>query len=409
MCQDVKAIYATESRRVLATLIRLLGDFELAEEALHEAFLAALEQWPEQGIPDNPRAWLVSAGRFKGIDQIRRRARFDLALQGVAELLELEADEDPACMAEDDIVDDQLRLIFTCCHPSLTKAAQTAMSLREICGLTTEEIAHAFLSKPSTVAQRIVRAKTKIREANIPYEVPEPEQRPERLHNVLQVIYLVFNEGYSASQGASLIRIDLCREAIRLSRMLCSLLPDPETTGLLALLLLQDSRRSARITAEGDLVTLEDQDRRLWDQGQIAEGCQLVQAVLRGREFGTYTLQAAIAAVHSEAASTEQTDWRQIVGLYDMLLIAEPSPIIELNRAVALAMHRGPDAGLTVLDAIAARGELVEYYLFHAARADLFRRSERWNEARSAYILALKYSQQGPEQRYLRRRLAELP
>lgn len=398
--------YQTESRRVLATLIRLLGDFDLAEEALHEAFTAALSQWPSDGAPDNPRAWLVSTGRFKAIDQLRRKARFVVSYEEVAEQLEAELvteeEEEPG------IEDDRLRLIFTCCHPSLAPEAQLALTLREVCGLTTEEIASAFLTSTPTLAQRIVRAKAKIRDAGIPYEVPEPDQLPARLQTVLHAIYLIFNEGYSASTGDNLIRHDLATEAIRLARLLCKLLPEPEAEGLLALLLLQDSRRAARVSADGDLILLEQQDRARWDQQQISEGTSLVLQALASRRFGPYTLQAAIAAVHSEAASVDTTDWPQIVGLYDALLERNPSPVIELNRAVAVAMRDGAEQGLPLIDALLARGALTDYHLAHAARADLCRRLGRMEEARTAYQRALELAQQGPEQRFLARRLAEL-
>lgn len=398
--------YETESRRVLATLIRLLGDFDLAEEALHEAFTAALTQWPVDGVPDNPRAWLVSTGRFKAIDQIRRRARFTVFYEEIAEQLESElATEDEE---EQGIEDDRLRLIFTCCHPAIAPEAQLALTLREVCGLTTEEIASAFLTSTPTLAQRIVRAKAKIRDAGIPYEVPEPEQLPERLQSVLHVIYLIFNEGYSASSGDKLLRHDLAAEAIRLARLLCQLLPDPEVEGLLALMLLQDSRRAARVSPEGDLILLEQQDRTLWDQQQIREGIGLVLRALGSRRFGSYSLQAAIAAVHAEAPNMDATDWEQIVGLYDALLERYPSPIVELNRAVAIAMRDGAEQGLQLIDALLARGALSDYHLAHAARADLCRRLGHLDDARAAYERALTLAQQGPEQRFLHRRLAEL-
>ncbi|WP_193162376.1 RNA polymerase sigma factor [Microbulbifer hainanensis] len=399
-------LYKAESRRVLATLIRLLGDFDLAEEALHEAFAAALAQWPKDGIPGNPRAWLVSTGRFKAIDQLRRKARFDVSYEDVAERLEAElATEEEE---EHGIEDDRLRLIFTCCHPSLAPEAQLALTLREVCGLTTEEIASAFLIPTPTLAQRIVRAKAKIRDARIPYQVPEANQLPQRLQSVLHAIYLIFNEGYSASAGDNLIRHDLAAEAIRLAHLLCKLLPEPEAEGLLALLLLQDSRRAARVSADGDLILLEQQDRALWDQQQINEGANLVLRALASRRFGPYTLQAAIAAIHAEAASVETTDWPQIVGLYDALLELTPSPVIELNRAVAVAMRDGPEQGLLLIDALLARGALTDYHLSHAARADLYRRLGQKDEARAAYQRALALAQQGPEQRFLARRLAEL-
>jgi RNA polymerase sigma-70 factor (ECF subfamily) len=411
----LEEIYRVESRRVLATLIRLLGDFELAEEALSDAFAAALQQWPRDGLPANPRAWLVSAGRFKAIDQLRRRARFDASLREIARQLEIEADaeaETPAEICESGVEDDRLRLIFTCCHPSLARDAQIALTLREVCGLTTEEIARAFLSSPSTVAQRIVRAKAKIRDARIPYEVPAQEQLPERLDAVLHVIYLVFNEGYSASIGTSLTRQNLSGEAIRLGRLLVELLPpwlrEGEALGLLALMLIHESRSAARAAPSGDLILLDEQDRSLWNRQQIEEGSQLVLRSLGARQYGPYTLQAAIAAVHAEAPTAAATDWREIVGLYDVLLRGSPSPVIELNRAVAVAMCEGPAAGLELVDAILARGELGDYHLAHSARADLCRRLGRVDDARSAYRRALELTQQEPEQRFLRRRLQEL-
>jgi RNA polymerase sigma-70 factor (ECF subfamily) len=401
-----EAVYRAESRRVFATLVRLLGDFDLAEEALAEAFRAALEQWPRDGVPANPRAWLVSAGRFKAIDGIRRNARF-VAMADVAEQVEAIADDSPA-WDPDDIEDDRLRLIFTCCHPALAPDAQVALTLREVCGLTTEEIARAFLSSAPTLAQRIVRAKAKIRDARIPYQVPTPAELPERLDSVLRVVYLVFNEGYSASSGESLTRVDLSSEAIRVGRLLAGLLPEPEAIGLLALMLLQESRRAARASPEGDLVLLADQDRALWNRGQIAEGSALVEQALASQRFGPYTLQAAIAAVHADAATAAATDWAEIVGLYDLLLRAEPSPVIELNRAVAVAMRDGPAAGLGLVDALLARGELADYQLAHAARADLCRRLGERAEARASYERALALTRQEPERRFLERRLAEL-
>jgi len=402
----LQTIYREESSRVLATLIRLLGDFDLAEEALHEAFAAALSQWPNEGVPQNPCAWLVSTGRFKAIDQLRRKARFDISYEDVAERLEAElVAEEPDAQA---IEDDRLRLIFTCCHPSLAPEARLALTLREICGLTTEEIARAFLTSVPTLAQRIVRAKAKVRDAGIPYEVPQGDQLNERLESVLHAIYLIFNEGYSASAGDQLIRHDLSTEALRLAGLLCQLLPEPEAEGLLALLLLQDARRAARISADGDLVLLEQQDRTLWDQQQIAEGQARVLRTLASRRFGPYTLQAAIAAVHSEAGSMEDTDWPQIVGLYDALLEMTPSPVIELNRAVAVAMRDGPAQGLRLIDGLLARGLLSEYHLAHAARADLCRRLGQKEEACAAYRRALELAQQGPERRFLARHLAEL-
>ena len=406
--EAVEAVYRADSRRVLATLIRLLGDFDLAEEALHDAFTAAVEHWPRDGVPANPRAWLVSTGRFKAIDGLRRRARFDASLVELARRLDADTG-DPAAWDEESVADDRLRLIFTCCHPALPPDAQIALTLREVCGLTTEEIARAFLTGASTVAQRIVRAKAKIRDARIPYQVPSRADLPDRLDAVLHVVYLVFNEGYSASSGASLTRHDLSGEAIRLGRLLRELLPEPEVMGLLALMLLHESRRAARTSPAGELVLLGDQDRSLWSRDLIREGGALVQQALSSRRFGPYTLQAAIAAVHAEAASAAATDWAQIVGLYDVLLRAEPSPVIELNRAAAVAMRDGPLAGLTLIDAILARGDLADYHLAHSARADLCRRLGRTAEARAAYERALQLTQQEPEQRFLERRLSELP
>lgn len=403
----VDAVYRSESRRILATLIRLLGDFDLAEEALQDAFAAAAEQWPREGVPDNPRAWLVSAGRFRAIDRLRRRSRFDASLTELAEQIDATAD-DPSERADDSVEDDRLRLIFTCCHPALTPEAQIALTLREICDLTTEEIARAFLASPSTVAQRIVRAKTKIRDARIPYEVPARSDLPARLDSVLRVIYLVFNEGYSASSGDSLTRHDLSGEAIRQGRLLLELLPEPEVAGLLALMLLQESRRSARSTPDGDVVLLEDQDRTLWNREHIAEGTVLVERALASHRFGPYTLQAAIAAVHAEAASAADTDWAQIVGLYDVLARTDASPVIRLNRAAAVAMRDGPEAGLRLIEAILAGGDLADYHLAHAARAELCRRLGRADDARSAYRRALDLVRQAPERRFLERRLADL-
>ena len=407
----VDAVYRAESRRVLATLIRLLGDFDLAEEALHDAFTAAVERWPRDGVPANPRAWLVSTGRFKAIDAIRRRARFDASLAVIAEQLDDRASEG-AGQDDQAVEDDRLRLIFTCCHPALPPDAQIALTLREVCGLTTEEIARAFLSAAPTVAQRIVRAKAKIRDARIPYQVPSRADLPDRLDSVLYVVYLVFNEGYSASSGASLTRHDLSGEAIRLGRLLIELLPEPaepEALGLLALMLLHESRRAARTSAAGELVLLDEQDRARWDRELIAQGSALVERALRSRRFGPYTLQAAIAAVHAEAASAEATDWAQIVGLYDVLARADPSPVVELNRAAAVAMRDGPSAGLALIDAILARGDLNDYHLAHSARADLCRRLGNTAEARASYGHALALTRQEPERRFLERRLAELP
>lgn len=404
----VDSIYRAESRRVLATLIRLVGDFDLAEEALHDAFTAALTQWPTEGVPANARAWLVSAGRFKAIDKLRRDARFD-ALDALADETAAPADESAAPDAEpESIADDRLRLIFTCCHPALAPDAQVALTLREVCGLTTEEIASAFLTRAPTIAQRIVRAKNKIREAHIPYEVPARALLPERLDGVLRVIYLVFNEGYSASSGATLTRADLSAEAIRLGRLLLALLPEPEVTGLLALMLLQESRRAARSTSEGAVILLEDQDRSLWNREQIVEGLALVKRIFVARAAGPYMLQAAIAVEHARAVSAASTDWKRIVELYDALQALHPSSVVELNRAVAVAMRDGPAAGLALIDALFARGELADYHLAHAARADLLRRLGRDAEARAAYERALVLARQEPERRFLEKRLTEL-
>lgn len=403
--QTVDTLYRTESRRVLATLIRLLGDFEMAEEALHDAFAAAVEQWRHEGLPRNPRAWLVSAGRFKAIDKLRRNARFNASLDEIAHQLETADEPD---WDREDLEDDRLRLIFTCCHPALMPDARVALTLREVCGLTTEEIASAFLASPSTLAQRIVRAKAKIRDARIPYQVPSRAQLPERLDSVLRVIYLVFNEGYSASSGEALTRQDLSAEALRLGQLLCQLLPHPEVLGLQALMLLQESRRAARSTADGDLILLEDQDRQLWRRDLIALGLGLVERALSAGPAGPYALQAAIAAVHAEAATAAETDWRQIVGLYDVLLQLEPSPVVELNRAVALAMRDGPAAGLARIDAILERGQLQDYLYSHAARAELFRRLGRVSDARAAFERALSLAQAAPERRFLERRLQDL-
>ncbi len=404
---ELGAIYRREGRRVLATLIRLLRDFDLAEEALHDAFAAALVQWPVDGVPANPRAWLVSAGRFKAIDHLRRRAIFNASFTDLVAQLE-EATSDSANWAEEQIEDDQLKLIFTCCHPSIAPEAQIALTLREICGLTTEEIARAFLASPTTIAQRIVRAKAKIRDAAIPYEIPAQADLPARLDSVLHVIYLVFNEGYSASSGVELMRADLSREAIRLGRLLVDLLPATEVLALLALMLVQDSRRLARVAANGDLILLDEQDRSLWNHAQIAEGSELIQRALGLGSVGVYSLQAAIAAIHGEAPSATDTDWHEIVGLYDVLLRVAPSPVVELNRAVAIAMRDGPSASLSLIDAIFARGDLLEYYLAHSARADMCRRLGKIEQAKAAYSEALRLTQQAPEQRFLLKRLAEL-
>jgi len=406
----VDGIYRAESRRVLATLIRLLGDFDIAEEALHDAFRAALEQWPREGVPANPRAWLVSTGRFKAIDAIRRNARFD-ALDDVIEQVEAIPDESSS-RGDEELEDDRLRLIFTCCHPALAPDAQVALTLREVCGLTTEEIAHAFLTPAPTLAQRIVRAKAKIRDAGIPYQVPSGDELSNRLDSVLRVIYLVFNEGYAASSGESLTRHDLSGEAIRLARLMAELLPEAEAQGLLAMMLLHESRRAARSASNGDLILLEDQDRSLWNRAQIAEGVALVERALSSRRFGPYSLQAAISALHAEAPSAAATDWAQIVALYDVLLRMEVSPVVELNRAVAITMRGepegGPEVGLALVDAILAGGELSDYRLAHAARADFCRRLGKTDEAQAAYERALSLTKQEPERRFFERRLAEL-
>jgi RNA polymerase sigma-70 factor (ECF subfamily) len=400
---NIDGIYRSESRRVLATLIRLLGDFDLAEEALHGAFRAALEQWPRDGVPANPRAWLVSAGRFQAIDRLRKAAMFQPLEDGAAEAIAA-----PEAPDSEDIEDDRLRLIFTCCHPALQPDAQVALTLREVCGLTTEEIARAFLTPAGTLAQRIVRAKAKIREAKIPYETPAPADLPERLDSVLRVIYLVFNEGYSASSGTTLTRHDLSGEAIRLARLLVELLPEPEIMGLLALMLLHESRRTARTSSSGDLILLEDQDRSQWQREFIVEGTALVQRALSSRRVGLYTIQAAISAVHAEAPGAAATDWNEIVGLYDVLMKMEASPVVALNRAVAVAMRDGPEAGLALVDAIMENGDLSDYRLAHAARADLCRRLGKKADARLAYEQALALTQQEPERRFIERRLAEL-
>ena len=406
--ETVSAVYESDSRRVLATLIRLLGDFDAAEEAMHDAFRAALEQWPREGVPGNPRAWLVSAGRFKAIDSMRRRKRFD-ALDDVGDAADI-AVTDPAAWADEESVeDDRLRLIFTCCHPALAPDAQVALTLREVCGLTTEEIARAFLTPAPTLAQRIVRAKAKIRDAKIPYQVPTPAELPERLDAVLRVIYLVFNEGYAASSGAAVTRHDLSQEAIRLGRLLVELLPEPEARGLLALMLLHESRRMARTSPAGDVILLDEQDRSQWDSEQIAEGLSLVERALsRSLPTGPYVIQAAIAAVHAVAPTAAETDWNEIVGLYNALMSVNPSPVVALNRAVAVAMRDGPAAGLALIDQILTNGDLADYRLAHAARAELCRRLGKTDDARRSYERALKLTQQEPERRLIEKRLAEL-
>jgi RNA polymerase sigma-70 factor, ECF subfamily len=408
------SLYRVDSGRILATLIRLLGDFDLAEEAMHEAFAAALSLWPRSGVPGNPRPWLISTARFKAIDTLRRRARFDASQDELARYLEAQwsspdwSNTDARSNEEDCLEDDRLRLIFTCCHPSLAPEAHVALTLREVCGLTTEEIAKAFLATPRTLAQRIVRAKAKIRETRIPYEVPTPQELPERLGAVLHVVYLVFNEGYSAAAGAEVTRAKLTGEAIRLGRLLIELQPEPEVIGLLSLMLLQESRRAARTSPTGELILLENQDRSLWNREQIAEGVALLEQALKSHRFGSYTLQAAIAAVHAEAESVAATDWRQIVALYDGLLRIQPSPVVQLNRAVAIAMCDGPEAGLTLIDAVLEHGELANYYLAHSARADLYRRLGRTAEARSSYEKALALTQQEPERQFLQERIRQL-
>jgi len=410
--EEIDTLYRVDSGRILATLIRLLGDFDLAEESMHEAFAAALSTWPKSGVPDNPRPWLISTARFKAIDTLRRRARFDASQDELARHLEAQwnlAEGSNATHGEEDFLeDDRLRLIFTCCHPALPPEGQIALTLREVCGLTTEEIARAFLVTPAALAQRIVRAKTKIRETPIPYEVPTPQELPERLEAVLQVIYLVFNEGYSAAAGAEVTRAELTGEAIRLGRVLNQLQPEPEVVGLLALMLLQESRRAARTSATGELILLENQDRTRWNREQIAEGVALLEKALKTGRFGSYTLQAAIAAVHAEAESSAATDWRQIVTLYDALVRIQPSPVVELNRAVAIAMSDGPEAGLAHIDAVLEQREMANYYLAHSARADMYRRLGRTAEARASYEKALALTQQEPERRFLAKRLDEL-
>jgi len=402
------SLYRVDSGRILATLIRLLGDFDLAEEAMHEAFAAALSLWPRSGVPGNPRPWLISTARFKDIDTLRRRARFDASQHELVRYLEAQSSSAERSNEEDSLEDDRLRLIFICCHPALPPEGQLSLTLREVCGLTTEEIARAFLIMPATLAQRIVRAKTKIRETPIPYEVPTPQELPERLGAVLQVIYLVFNEGYSAGAGAEVTRAELTGEAIRLGRLLAELQPEPEVFGLLALMLLQESRRAARTSATGELILLGDQNRSLWNREQIAEGVALVEKALSSRRFGSYTLQAAIAAVHAEAESVAATDWRQIVALYNQLVRIQPSPVVHLNRAVAIAEYDGPEAGLTQIDALLEQGELANYYLAHSARAELYRRLGRTDEARAAYAKALALTQQGPERQFLQDRIRQL-
>jgi RNA polymerase sigma-70 factor (ECF subfamily) len=411
LSRTIETLYRSESGRILATLVRLLGDLDVAEEAMHEAFAAALDRWPQSGIPAKPRPWLISTARFKAIDGMRRRARFDSAQTNLA--LYTEARVSDASIGEaphegDEIEDDRLRLIFTCCHPALPPEARVALTLREVCGLTTEEIARAFLMAPSALAQRIVRAKAKIRETPIPYEVPTPQELPERLGAVLQVIYLVFNEGYSAAAGAEVTRAELTGEAIRLGRLLTELQPEPEVLGLLSLMLLQESRHAARTSPSGELILLENQDRSLWNRAQIAEGVALLEAALNSRRFGAYTLQAAIAAVHAEAESVAATDWRQIVALYNQLVRIQPSPVVHLNRAVAIAMRDGPEAGLEHIDAVLAHGELANYYLAHSARADMCRRLGRAAEARSSYEKALALTQQEPERKFLEERIRQL-
>jgi len=404
--KTIETLYRSESGRVLATLVRLLGDLDLAEESMHEAFAVALESWTQAGIPDKPRPWLISTARFKAIDAMRRRARFDGVERDLVAHMESRVSDAP--VEDEDIEDDRLRLIFTCCHPALALEVQIALTLREVCGLTTEEIARAFLVTPATLAQRIVRAKAKIRETPIPYEVPAPQELPERLDAVLQVIYLVFNEGYSAASGAEVTRAELSGEAIRLGRLLTELQPEPEVIGLLSLMLLQESRRTARTSPAGELILLENQNRSLWNRAQIAEGVVLVEKALKSRRFGSYTLQAAIAAVHAEAESAAATDWRQIVALYNQLVRIQPSPVVQLNRAVAIAMRDGPEVGLTQIDAVLERGELANYYLAHSARADMCRRLGRAAEARASYEKALALTQQEPERQFLRERIRQL-
>jgi RNA polymerase sigma-70 factor (ECF subfamily) len=406
LSKTVETVYRSESGRILATLVRLLGDFDVAEEAMHEAFAAALDTWPKTGVPDQPRPWLISPARFKAIDGMRRRARFDNAQKDLT--LHLESRVNEVSYEDEEIEDDRLRLMFTCCHPALPPEGQLALTLREVCGLTTEEIARAFLVTPATLAQRIVRAKAKIRDTPIRYEVPSPQELPVRLGAVLQVIYLVFNEGYSAAAGAEVTRADLTAEAIRLGRLVSELLPEPEVIGLLSLMLLQESRRAARTSPTGELILLENQDRSLWNREQIAEGVALLETALKSRRFGSYTLQAAIAAVHAESESVAATDWRQIVALYDRLARIQPSPVVQLNRAVAIAMRDGPEAGLTQINAVLEHGELANYYLAHSVRADMYRRLGRTSEARSSYEKALALTQQEPERQFLQERIRQL-
>jgi len=406
LSETIETLYRSESGRVLATLVRLLGDLDLAEEAMHEAFAAALESWAQTGVPEKPRPWLISTARFKAIDVIRRRARFEGAQKEL--VAHLESRVDHAGDGDDEIEDDRLRLIFTCCHPGLPPDGQVALTLREVCGLTTEEIARAFLVTPAALAQRIVRAKAKIREASIPYEVPGPQELPERLDAVLQVVYLVFNEGYSAAAGAEVTRAELTGEAIRLGWLLAELQPEAEVIGLLALMLLQESRRAARTSPTGELILLENQDRTLWNREQIAEGVALVEKALKSRRFGAYTIQAAIAAVHAQAQSSAATDWREIVARYDQLVRMQPSPVVHLNRAVAIAMRDGPEAGLTQIEAVLEQGELANYYLAHSARAEMYRRLGRTTEARSSYERALALTQQEPERQFLQARIRQL-
>ncbi|WP_433967912.1 RNA polymerase sigma factor [Tunturiibacter gelidiferens] len=408
LSKTIETLYRSESGRILATLVRLLGDLDVAEEAMHEAFATALSLWPRSGVPDNPRPWLISTARFKAIDTFRRRARLDASQDELVRYLEAQWSSAEGSKEEDIIEDDRLRLIFTCCHPSLPPEARVALTLREVCGLATEEIAKAFLITPPTLAQRIVRAKAKIRDAPIRYEVPSPQELPERMDAVLQVIYLVFNEGYSAAAGVEVTRAELTGEAIRLGRLLTELRPEPEVIGLLSLMLLQESRRAARTSPTGELILLENQDRSLWNREQIAEGVALLERALKSRHFGSYTLQAAIAAVHAEAESVAGTDWRQIVALYNRLERIQPSPVVRLNRAVAIAMRDGPEVGLTHIDAVLEHGELANYYLAHSARADMYRRLGRTAEARSSYEKALALTQQEPERQFLQERIRQL-